>query len=106
MAKVKMTVRQIMDLGLWEKVCSYKGWDCYILNEGRISEDEIVEFDSQFKNEGRKTKELSVNMHMYMECADSKTEEELREEFEELLLNFTQKHGLDYTIHETELQEV
>ncbi|MGJ0846583.1 hypothetical protein ACR77J_07835 [Tissierella praeacuta] len=51
MSKVKMTVRQIMDLGLWNKVCEYKKWDPWILNEGRIDYDEIVEFDSEFKEE-------------------------------------------------------
>lgn len=51
MSMVKMTVRQIMDLGLWDKVCDYKGWDHYILKEGRIDSDEFVEFDTEFKKE-------------------------------------------------------
>lgn len=49
MAKTELTVRQIMNLGLWDRVCEYKDWNPYILNEGRISEDEIVEFDDEFK---------------------------------------------------------
>lgn len=47
MSKVKLTVRQIMNLGLWEKVCEQKNWNPYILNEGLISEDEIVEIDDE-----------------------------------------------------------
>lgn len=49
MAETRLTVKQILDLGLWEKVCDYKGWDHWILNEGRIMEDEFVTFDSEFK---------------------------------------------------------
>lgn len=51
MAKIELTVRQIMNLGIWDKVCEYKGWSPYILNEGRISEDEKVTFDDEFKRE-------------------------------------------------------
>ena len=51
MDKVSMTVRQIMNLDLWDRVCEYKGWNPYILNEGLISEDEIVEFDDKFEKE-------------------------------------------------------
>lgn len=51
MAKVELTVKQIINFGLWEKVCEYKGWDHWIVNEGRIDENEIVEFDDEFKKE-------------------------------------------------------
>lgn len=51
MSKVEMTVQQISDLGLWEKVCEYKGWNKWILNEGRIDANEFVEFDSEFKKQ-------------------------------------------------------
>lgn len=49
MAKVELTVSQIMNLGLWDRVCEYKGWNPYILNEGRIDEDEVVTFDDTFE---------------------------------------------------------
>lgn len=51
MSKVQMAVQQIVDLGLWSKVCEYKGWNEWILNEGKINENEIVTFDSEFKKE-------------------------------------------------------
>jgi len=51
MAQTTLTVRQIMDLGLWEKVCEYQGWDSYIYNQGRIGEDDLVTFDSNFEKE-------------------------------------------------------
>ena len=51
MSKVTMTVKQIMDLGLWEKVCEYKGWSVWGVNEGRIDSSEDVEFDTEFKKE-------------------------------------------------------
>lgn len=51
MTEVTMTVRQIVDLGLWDKVCDYKGWNSWILNEGRIDENEDVTFDSKLRKE-------------------------------------------------------
>lgn len=54
MSKVSMTVRQITDLGLWDKVCEYKGWNPYIKNHGQIDDNEIVEFDSEFKKRTKK----------------------------------------------------
>jgi len=44
-----MTIQQIMDLNLWDKVCKYKGWNTLILNDGQIDESEVVTFDSEFK---------------------------------------------------------
>ena len=49
--KTTLTVRQIMDLGLWDKVCEYKGINPWALNEGLIAEDEVIEFDSEFKTD-------------------------------------------------------
>jgi len=54
MSLVTMTVKQIMDLGLWEKVCDYKGWNLWIVNEGKIDSSEEVEFDTEFKKENSK----------------------------------------------------
>lgn len=51
MSKVSMTVRQILDLRLWDEVCEYKGWNPWMRNEGQIEDDEVVEFDSEFKKE-------------------------------------------------------
>lgn len=104
MSKVELTVRQIIDLGLWEKVCDYKGWDYYILNEGRISEDELVEFDSTFPEE--KDYEFSVNMHMYMQCEESQSLDELEEKFDKLISKFARENKLDFTIHETEINKI
>lgn len=52
------------------------------------------------------TKELSIKMHMYMEYEGEKTEEELKNEFQDLIFKFAKENDLDYQIHETELQEV
>lgn len=49
MAIVRLQVRSIMNLGLWDKVCEYKGWNPWIYNEGRVPDDEWVEFDDTFK---------------------------------------------------------
>ena len=51
MAKIELSVRQIMNLGLWDKVCESKGWSEWIYNEGRIDDNDLVEFDDQFKKE-------------------------------------------------------
>ena len=69
MSKVTMTVKQIMDLGLWDKVCEYKNWDVWILNEGKIDSSEEVEFDTEFKKEQSKYAEavpiLKDEMKLY-----------------------------------------
>jgi hypothetical protein len=51
MGLVKMQVRSIMNLGLWDKVCDYKDWNPYILREGRIDYEDWVEFDDEFKKQ-------------------------------------------------------
>ena len=61
MAKIELTVKQIMKLGLWDKVCEYKDWSPYILREGRIDEDELVEFDDEFE------KKDEINKPKYIE---------------------------------------
>jgi len=64
MSEVKMTVQQIMDLGLWEKVCEYKGWNIWIVNEGKMQEDEIVEFDTTFPKDTRTpAQKLAEELH-------------------------------------------
>lgn len=45
---VKLTVRSIVNLGLWTRLCEYKGWDKHIIREGLISLDSEVEFDDEF----------------------------------------------------------
>lgn len=46
MSKIKMTVQQIKDLGLWEKVCDYRGVNPKI----NLNTDETIEFDTKFKD--------------------------------------------------------
>ena len=69
MSKVVMTIKQVVDLGLWEKVCEYKGWDVWCLNEGRVDYLDEVEFDTEFKKEPSKYQEaspiLNDSMKMY-----------------------------------------
>lgn len=69
MSLVVMTIKQVVDLGLWEKVCEYKGWDVWCLNEGRILYEDEVEFDTEFKKETCKYDKalplLKDNMKLY-----------------------------------------
>lgn len=44
MSKIQMTVEQIKDLGLWEKVCDYKG----INPSDDVDMDKTIEFDTKF----------------------------------------------------------
>lgn len=57
MAETTLTVKQLIDLNLWDKVREFKGWDEWIFNEGRIGEDDLVTFDSEFK---KNTKEEEI----------------------------------------------
>jgi len=49
MSRVSMTVRQCRDLGLWDKYCEWSGCNLYAINEGKIYNDDVIEFDSEFK---------------------------------------------------------
>lgn len=61
MAKIELTVQQIINLGLWEDVCNYKEWNPYIAKEGRIDLDELVEFDDEFKKEEKLGDEITFH---------------------------------------------
>lgn len=73
--KTELTVRQIVDLGIWSQVCDYKGWNPYCINEGQIDYDEIVEFDSEFKKE-EKVQEVITKQGIYDEMCRVLTEYE------------------------------
>ena len=51
MSKVSMTVKQIKELGLLDKVFEYCNINPYALNEGQIDYDDTLEFDTEFKKE-------------------------------------------------------
>ena len=76
MSLVKMTVQQLIDLDLWDKVLEYKGWNPYILNEGIIERDALVEFDNEFnkddKDEAVKCGNCKENLITDMEIEYSK----------------------------------
>lgn len=42
---MKLTIRQIMDSGHWEEFCAIRGWDPWIVNEGRADSAEEVELE-------------------------------------------------------------
>jgi len=64
MSKVEMKVRQIIELGLWEKVCEHKGWEPHLLNDGRIDYDDSVEFDTTFPKDTRtEVQKLAEDLH-------------------------------------------
>ncbi len=41
---VSMTVREIVDKGLWDWVCEVEGINPWARNEGLITEDEVITF--------------------------------------------------------------
>lgn len=43
---IKATVSELIDSGKWGEFCAWKGWDVWIVNEGRIDGDEVVEWDT------------------------------------------------------------
>jgi hypothetical protein len=51
MSRVSMTVRQICDLGLWSEVCEQESLNPWAINEGLISDDDTIEFDSGLLSE-------------------------------------------------------
>lgn len=66
MAKVRLQVSNIVNLGLWEKVCEFHGWDSWIRNEGRISDDEWVEFDDQFEKKDTSDEKYPEYVYEYV----------------------------------------
>jgi hypothetical protein len=40
-----LTIRQIMDSGHWDDFCKLRGWDPWIVNEGRADSSEEVELE-------------------------------------------------------------
>ena len=40
--KVTVTLQDILDKGAWDRYCDMRGWDVYIINEGKASPDEEV----------------------------------------------------------------
>lgn len=49
--KTKLTVRELKNLGIFDKVAEYLGIRHYALNEGLMDYDTVLEFDSEFKKE-------------------------------------------------------
>ncbi len=45
--KIQMTIREIMDRGLWDKFCDLRGWDYYICKDGKASSDEEITFTKE-----------------------------------------------------------
>ena len=54
MSLIKMTVQQIVELDLWEKVCKYTELKVEMLNESNFDKKQIIEFDTTFKDIGTK----------------------------------------------------
>lgn len=65
MSIIKMTARQIIDLGLWDRVCEYKGINPYAVNEGLMKDSDIIEFDTEFKKEEPQEQELCYVIYSY-----------------------------------------
>jgi len=47
MSIMTMTIQQVVDLGLWLKLCEHKGWDIESLNNGRVNYSDEVAFDTK-----------------------------------------------------------
>lgn len=101
MSMVSMTVKQIKDLGLWDKVCEYKGINPWAINEGIMDYDDIIEFDTEFKAED-KLKEYLLDNKGYISDIRADLSELIenidynRKSGKELLENFkTIYHDMD-----------
>lgn len=66
MSIITMTVKQLQDLGIWESVLEYKGYNPYVLNEGLMDEDSLVTFESNYKELAKKSeKNIYFNGESY-----------------------------------------
>ena len=106
MANIELTYRQIKNLGLWDKVCEYKGWDTW--NDDSFAESDIIEFDDGFKNasqwETEYRKSIEVMNEEYREALDlAGGENMLREKI--ITLFETANKGLKYEMIVREMEE-
>lgn len=60
MAEIRLTAKQIQNLGLWGKVCQYKGWS--LRESVRINEDELITFDDCFNKKRNENLETIVTV--------------------------------------------
>lgn len=80
MSKVSMTVKQISDLGLLDKVFNYLGINPYALNEGQIDYSDTLEFDTEFKSRKDYLKaKLEKQKKLLQSIVDTMTEEQLHD---------------------------
>jgi hypothetical protein len=45
--KIQVTLNEIMAQGNWEEFCDKRGWDYYIVNEGKADGEETVLLESE-----------------------------------------------------------
>lgn len=45
MTKLTLTVKEIMERGLWDEACTSNKWNPWILNEGLIDAEDLVTFE-------------------------------------------------------------
>ena len=61
-----LTVRQLKDLGIIDKVIDYLKLNSYSINEGLLKDDDVLTFDSEFKEK----KELIIPKRHEVYCTD------------------------------------
>ena len=47
MSIITMTIQQVVDLGLWFKLCEHKGWDVESLKNGRVNYSDEIALDTK-----------------------------------------------------------
>lgn len=39
---ISVTASEAIDRGLWDQLCEMRGWNVWIVNEGRMPSDEVI----------------------------------------------------------------
>lgn len=65
MAIIKLSVKEIRQRGLWDKVCDYNGWSKTIFDDGEIHELDDIEFDDSLVEEEKKNEENTKIIYTY-----------------------------------------
>lgn len=39
---ISLTASEAIDRGLWDQLCELRGWNVWIVNEGRMPSDEVI----------------------------------------------------------------
>jgi len=88
MSLIKLRVKNIKNLGLWNRVCEYRNWN----NWTPIDDEEVVEFDDRFVKDEVVARLNKANMYGVVTLSSNDSPND----FEELFQQFIDKYNWNW----------